>query len=97
MNDVDFSPLNEALCAGAVIGNDAVTQLRAILDKESEHIALIDLNNTNRDRAVDLGQELNALRKQFGDRFRDRKFVIAGRLVDTIGGKFESSPVEVVL
>lgn len=75
---------------------DSFHDLRLILDKEQEHILLIEENNSRRDRSLDLGQELVSARKQFAERYRDRLFVIGGRLIGTEAGTWVSKPVEVV-
>jgi hypothetical protein len=69
-------------------------QLTALLAKEAEHIALVEEGNRLRDKTIDLGQEVNALRAAFADKHRDRLFVVGGRLFDTTGGKLTDKPVE---
>jgi len=71
-------------------------ELIALLEKEAEHIALVEEGNRLRDKTIDLGQEVNALRAAFADKHRDRLFVVGGRLLDTTGGKLTDKPAEIV-
>lgn len=71
-------------------------RLRAILAKESEHVAVIQANNRDRDRANGIGQELRLLQENFARSFRDRVFIVGNRVIDTDNGTFSVRIAEVV-
>lgn len=70
--------------------------LKRILEKEDEHIAVIEANNLGRDRAVALGQELRLLQENFARSFRDRVFIVGNRVVSIDNGKFTVRGAEVI-
>lgn len=70
--------------------------LRVILDKQQEHVALVELNKRNRDRALALGQELVVLRKQFAEQHRDRIFVNENQIIETTNGLWSIRQGEVI-
>lgn len=71
-------------------------RLRAVIAKESEHRGIVEANTIGRDRAVDLGRELQLLRNNFARAFPDRLFIADDRVVSTDDGRYEARSAEVV-